>query len=276
MGDMDDGQHGRLLFDVHTHHPEKTAQGAKHEFVASGFSLESNEEVMAFARAHPCFFSLGLGPQEIQRKEKYPDLQKAVSEAEKQMEKAKADPLLSKKFVAIGEVVLDKHWGKTAEERERQFAAFERMISLAGRMMLPLIIHSRDAESECIRQLLAAKALHAAGEGRTASAGAREAAAQAPPFRVLMHCFGGKLEEAKMAADAGWLISIPPRPNSERKKIIKELPLSSLVVESDAPYIGKRSEDALKSAEMIARYREMGLEDVLEATGRNARRFFGL
>lgn len=252
---------GSRLFDVHTHHPQQTAMGAKHAFVASGFSFESNEEVMAYARTHGCFFSLGLGPQEIQRKEKYPDLEESITQVEKQMEKAKEDPLLSKKFVAVGEVGLDKHWGKTTEERERQFAAFERMISLAGRLSLPLVIHSRDAESECIRQLLAAGHLRAASGGQ---------------IRVLLHCFGGKLEQAKMAADAGWLVSIPPQPNADRKKIIKELALSSLVVESDAPYIGKRSGDALKSAEMIARYKEMKLEDVLAATAQNARKFFGV
>ncbi len=260
------------LFDVHTHHPEKTADGAKHAFVASGFSLESNEEVMAFMRGRapsspPCFFSLGLGPQEIQRKEKYPDLEKAISEMEKQAEKAKKDAALSRSFVAIGEVGLDKHWGKTSGERERQFLAFERMITLAGKLSLPLIIHSRDAESECIRQLLAAQALHAAGASSPASG---------RPMRVLMHCFGGKLEQAKQAAEAGWLISIPPQPNSERKKIIKELDIASLVIESDAPYIGKTSEDTMKSAEMIARYRGMDVQMALGQTAENARRFFGI
>ncbi len=266
--DMTDGERnmaddGRetILFDVHTHHPAQTTDGAKHAFVAAGFSLESNEEVISFSREHGCFFSLGLGPQEIQRKEKYPDLEKAISEMEKQAEKVKADAVLSRHFVAIGEVGLDKHWGKTSEERERQFLAFERMINLAGKLSLPLIIHSRDAEEECIRQLLATQALHAASSKK---------------LHVIMHCFGGKLEQARRAVDAGWLISIPPQANSERKKIVKELPLSALVVESDAPYIGKKSWDALKSAEMIARYKEMKVEEVLEATAKNARRLFSI
>ncbi len=260
------------LFDVHTHHPEKTAEGATHSFVASGFSPESNEEVMAFARARSqpgpadpgpsrIFFSLGLGPQEIQRKEKYPDLEKGIQQVEAQADQARSDPSLSRFFVAIGEVGLDKHWGKSDEERERQFVAFERMIALAGRLSLPLIIHSRDAEEECINQLLAASHLHAASGKK---------------FHVLMHCFGGNLEQAKRCADAGWLVSIPPQPNSERKKIIKALDISSLVLESDAPYIGKTSADALQSAEMIARYKGMELEKVLDATAENAREFFGI
>ncbi len=243
------------LFDVHTHHPEKTTAEAggipSHSFVASGFNRESNEEVIAFSRAHGCLFSLGIGPQEIQRTEKYPDLEGAISEVEKQLAGVHADPALSRRFVAVGEVGLDKHWGKTTEDRERQFFAFERMISLAGKLGRPLVIHSRDAENECFRQLHAAHC-----------------------EKVIMHCFGGKLEEAKRCADAGWLISIPPQANSERKKIIKALGISSLVIESDAPYIGKMSADALKSAEMISRYKEMKLEDVLGATAGNARNFF--
>ncbi len=256
------------LFDVHTHHPEKTTIGAKHSFVASGFSHESNEEVIAYSRKTGCLFSYGLGPQEIQREDRYPDLEKAIGAIEKQVENAMADAALRNRLVAIGEVGLDKHWGKTTAERERQFLALERMITLAGRHSLPLIIHSRDAESECIRQLLAAQALHASGGPRPS------AVAHASGLRIIMHCFGGKLEEAKLAANAGWLISIPPQANSERKRIIKALPIESLVVESDAPYIGKTSEDTMKSAEMIARYKEMELEDVLKKTAENARKIF--
>ena len=92
---------------------------------------------------------------------------------------------------------------------------------------------------------------------------------------AIMHCFGGKLAQAEVAAGAGFLISIPPQPNSERKKIIKSLPISSLVVESDAPYIGKTSADAMRAADMISRYKEMRLEEVLEMTAANARGFFG-
>jgi len=249
------------LFDVHTHHPEKSTANATHAFVASGFSPESNKEVMEYSRAHGGYFSLGLGPQEIQRADRYPDLEKGISEMEKQVEHAMADAALRGRLVAIGEVGLDKHWGKTAQERERQFVAFERMITLAGKHSLPLVIHSRDAEEECIRQLLAASHFHGASGNK---------------LRVILHCFGGKLEQAKMAADAGWLISIPPQPNAERKKIIKALDISSLVVESDAPYIGKMSADAMGAAEMIARYKGMEVEKVLEATDHNARRFFGI
>lgn len=241
------------LFDVHAHHPEKWGASATHQFCASGFSFESNAELIRLA---PTFsrgvFSLGLGPQEIQRAEKYPNLEAGISAVEKQVASALASPILRARFVAVGEVGLDNHWGKTPDERERQFSAFERMIALAKKNSLPLVIHSRDAEKECIQQLLAANCT-----------------------RVLLHCFGGTLAQAQVAAAAGWLISIPPVPTSERKKIIRDIPIASLVLESDAPYIGKTSaHGAWKSAQMVAQYKGLAPDDVVRQTSKNANLFF--
>jgi TatD DNase family protein len=205
--------------------------------------------------------AIGLGPQEIQRADRYPDLEAAIAQVEEQARTVRAHPALSSRLVAIGEVGLDNHWGKLPDERSRQFAAFERMIALSRSLDLPLVIHSRDAEGDCIKQLLAADHLHSS--------------ASSARLRVLMHCFGGSLEQAQTCAAAGWLISIPPVPSKERKKIIAALPLSSLVVESDAPYIGKESGlGALKSAEMIAKYQGAPVEEVVRATAQSAQAFF--
>lgn len=252
------------IFDVHAHHPAAWGRQAVHRFCAAGFSPSSNQDVISAIASCPTgFMALGLGPQEIQRADRYPDLEAAILQVEEQARTVRAHPTLSPKLVAIGEVGLDNHWGKTPQDRQRQFAAFERMIALARELHLPLVIHSRDAEGDCLKQLLAADHLHSS--------------TSASRLRVLMHCFGGSLEQAQTAADAGWLISIPPVPSKERKKIIAALPLSCLVLESDAPYIGKESGlGALKSAEMIAKYRGVPLEEAVQATAQNAQKFFGL
>ncbi len=244
-----------LVFDVHAHHPASWGRQAAYRFCAAGFSPSSNTDVISAISSCPRgWLALGLGPQEIQRADRYPNLEEAISAVEEQARTLRAHPTLSSKLVAIGEVGLDNHWGKTPADKERQFTAFERMISLSRELNLPLVIHSRDAEKECIQQLLASGSKH-----------------------VLMHCFGGTLEQAKICADAGWLISIPPVPSKERKKFIAALPLSSLVVESDAPYIGKESGiGALKSAELISKYTGLPLEEVVSATAQNAQKFFGL
>jgi len=239
------------LFDVHTHLLEGEIS---HYFVASGYSAKTNENVMRKILQYDSgYFSLGLAPQEVQREEICPDVRMAVQEFEKQLKYAVSSPELKKKLVAIGEVGLDRHWGKTEAQRERQFEAFEKAALIAKKENLPLVIHSRDAEKECMRFL------DAAGYKK-----------------VLMHCFGGKLEDALAAQEMGWLISIPPRKNSERKKIIKGLSLENLVLESDAPYIAKNNGGALESAKMIAEYREMGLEKVLQKTFENAKNFFNV
>jgi len=241
------------LFDAHTHFHEGMDEG--HSFVLSGYSFKSNMLAMQkVANLKNAYFSLGLGPQEIQRSDIYPDLQKSIDEIISQMNFASKDSSLSKKFVAIGEVGLDSHWGKSTEHKERQFEAFEKMISISKKLNKPLVIHSRDAEKECIQQLHAADCK-----------------------KVMMHCFGGKFSDAKICADAGWLISIAPQKNSQRKKIIKSLPLESLVVESDAPYIAKTSAAGARlGAKMIAEYRQISEQEASDATFANAKRLFGI
>jgi len=219
-------------------------------FVLSGYSHKSNLEVLQkVSSLKNAYFSLGLGPQEIQREELYPNLDESISSIIKQAE----SQMSNSKFVAIGEVGLDSHWGKTPTHKDRQFDAFEKMIGLAKHLDKPLVIHSRDSERECITQLLAADCK-----------------------KVMMHCFGGKLEDAKRAVDAGYYISIPPIKNKDRKKIIRQTDLDYLLIESDAPYLAKKSTDALNSAKMISEYKGLELDVVLDATFENAKHLFSI
>ena len=240
------------LFDSHSHFHREMCEGQA--FVLSGYSSKSNFEAMEkVLEQDKAYLSLGLGPQEIQREDLHPDLNSGIFEVEQQIESALLDSKLKKRFVAIGEVGLDSHWGKTPGHKLRQFEAFTQMISLAKKHSLPLVIHSRDAEKECIQQLLASNCK-----------------------KVMMHCFGGSLEQAKICAGAGYFISIPPVRHKERKKIIREIDLEHLLVESDAPYLGKKSTDAYESAKMIAEYKDAPLDAVLEQTFENAKKLFGI
>ncbi len=241
------------LFDVHLHHPKTTVlapPGTSLKFVASGFSPATNAEVMEYSKNNASFFSLGLAPQDVIRAENpdalFDDLKAKVAEA-------KANPALSPRFVAIGECGLDHHWAKNENEKEEERRIFSQVIEFAKSINKPLVIHSRDAEGDCI------KMLH-----------------DASCKKALLHCFGGSLEQALLASSYGWLVSIPPVPSKERKKIITALPISSLVVESDAPYIGKMSSDTLKSAEMVAKYKGISIGECLSATYANACAFFGV
>jgi TatD DNase family protein len=103
-----------------------------------------------------------------------------------------------------------------------------------------------------------------------------------------MHCFGGTLEQAQRYVAAGFLVSLAcvvtyPK-NEEARRIARELPLDSLVIETDSPYLppqefrGRRNEPAyvVAAAKAIAEARGIAFDEVAAATTANAERLFGV
>jgi TatD DNase family protein len=121
------------------------------------------------------------------------------------------------RLVAIGEVGLDYWLAKTEAEREQQRTIFERFIDLALEFDLPLNIHSRSAGKDTISLLL--------------EKGAR---------RVQLHAFDGKAASALPAIEAGFFFSIPPSivRSRQKQKLVQQLPLEALLLESDSPVLG--------------------------------------
>jgi TatD DNase family protein len=161
-------------------------------------------------------------------------------------------------LVGLGEVGLDYYWVKDEKERQTQKRHFTEMAELSRELDLPLVVHSRDAEADCINILEGLK------------------------VEAIMHCFSGTIKEAERAVDAGCLISIPANVTyvGSRQKIAKAVPVESIVLETDAPYLapvkGQRNEPAnvLAAAKKIAEIKGLGLEQVREATTSAAKRFF--
>jgi TatD family hydrolase len=243
------------LFDAHCHlcdMPNFTLPESM-LCVTSGYSHESNLKNAQLVKADKTgriFCIMGIAPQTAQRIGNIEaELGKSISFI-RDCNSRKDETRL----VAIGEIGLDNHWGKTGEDRRRQKFCFEKMLELAGELHLPIVIQSRDAETEVLDAL--------ADSGWCS------------PF--LMHCFAGKLEEAERALNMGSLISIPPIKSKERKKIMRDAPLSSLLAETDAPYIGKTLNDINLSLQMIAEAKGTGLGEAAEATYENARKFFAI
>jgi TatD DNase family protein len=104
----------------------------------------------------------------------------------------------------------------------------------------------------------------------------------------VMHCFGGSLGQALDYVAMGFLISIPCSvtypANEQGRRLAREVPLDSLLVETDAPYLppqshrGRRNEPSLVPAAVkaIAAERSLPPEAVAGATSANAARVFGL
>jgi TatD DNase family protein len=213
-------------------------------FVTCGYDLTSSRANLEIAKRHPghVWAVAGLAPQGALKASRE-DLQIILS-----FIRDNADSI-----VAIGEIGLDYKWAKTDAEKRRQMETFEAQILLAKELDLPVVIHSRLAEKQCIEKL-----------------------SEMGCERVMQHCFGGDAELAQHAADAGHYISIPPLRAKERKKVIKAVELDLLLAESDAPAIGKEPISALEAAAMIAEIKGVERADVDCELEANCRRLFKL
>jgi TatD DNase family protein len=164
------------------------------------------------------------------------------------------------KLAAIGEVGLDFWVVKEASGKELQKEILKGFISLSRELDLPLNIHSRSAGRHAVALLLE--------HGAT---------------RVQMHAFDGKASAALPAVEAGFFFSIPPSVvrSRQKQKLVKHLPLSCLLVETDSPVLGpdpkQRNEPAniTLAVEAITELKSTAEDEVLAAVCENTRRLYG-
>lgn len=170
--------------------------------------------------------------------------------------------LEQKKFIAVGEIGLDYHWDLTY--KEQQIEAFEQQIDWALQYDLPIVIHSRESTQDCI-DIVAKK--------------------QNGNLRGIFHCFGGTIEEAKQIIDLNMYMGIGgvvTFKNSKLSKVIEEVGMNNLVLETDAPYLaptpyrGKRNESSYTPliAEKLAEVTGRPIEEIGKITTDNADKIF--
>jgi TatD DNase family protein len=102
----------------------------------------------------------------------------------------------------------------------------------------------------------------------------------------VIHCFSGDFKMAAACIDMGFFISIPGTITFKNASILQDVvmkvPLESILIETDAPFLapvpfrGKRNEPAYVRyvAEMIAEIKKVPLETVALVTTINAKRLF--
>lgn len=164
------------------------------------------------------------------------------------------------RLLAIGEVGLDYWTAKEESDRELQREIFCGFIDLSLDLDLPLNVHSRSAGRYAVELLL--------------EHGAR---------KVLLHAFDGKVASGLPAVEAGYFFSIPPSVirSRQKQKLVKQLPLSCLLVETDSPVLGpsagERNEpaNAVISIDTIAELKKVSRAEVIEAVFNNTLRLFG-
>lgn len=170
------------------------------------------------------------------------------------------------KVVAIGECGLDFFHIDKAGDFERQKKLFLDQVEFAIKYDKPLMIHVRDAYAELLDILEPMKREH--GE----------------KLRGNIHFFAGDISTAKRFLDLGFTLSFTGviTFTHDYDEVIKFAPLSSIMSETDAPFVapvphrGKRNEPSYVRfvAEKIAEIRGEEPGKVEHALVSNAHRFF--
>jgi TatD DNase family protein len=172
------------------------------------------------------------------------------------------------KVVAIGEIGLDFY--RDQAPKEIQLQIFREQLQLAGEYGLPVIVHSRQAESETLDIL---------------SEWAVTRPKDSPPPGVL-HSYSGDEPTAKRAITLEFFLGITGpvtfRNAVQLHELVTALPLTNLLIETDAPFLtphphrGDRNEPAFVRhvAEKIASLKNLPLEQVSEITTANAAQLF--
>jgi TatD DNase family protein len=221
--------------------------------VGGGGPVEASEQALELARSLPFVRSTaGIHPHDAK------DFDEAT-------EARVAALLEARECVAVGETGLDYHYNHSPAAVQRD--ALARHIALARRCDKPIVLHCRDAEAD-LREVLSSEAPGG--------------------IRGVVHCFTGSYDDACWYIEFGLVVSfsgILTFPKSDAMRdTAKKLPLDRLMVETDSPYLapaphrGKRNEPAFvaRVAECLAEVQRIPLENVLEATGRNAASIFDL
>lgn len=165
--------------------------------------------------------------------------------------------------VAIGETGLDFFYENSPRDTQRN--VFREQLELAVRLNLPVIIHSRDADSETIEILKDVR-----------------------PKRGVVHCFTGGEPLAECVLDLGLMISFSGiltfNTADSIRSIAKNVPSGRLLVETDSPYLapvpyrGQRNEPSfvVETAARLAAVRGTSIEALATQTSRNFSELFDL
>ena len=165
---------------------------------------------------------------------------------------------------AIGEIGLDLYWDKSTLPFQQE--AFRIQAPWAKDLNLPIVIHCREAFSELFELLDELKD---------------------DKLRGILHCFTGNIEQARRAIDLGFYLGIGgvvTYKNSGLDKVVKEIDLAHLVLETDAPYLspvpfrGKPNESSYLRyvAEKVADLHQVSIEEVAVVTTQNSVNIFGV
>lgn len=223
--------------------------------VSVGVDRKSHPDIVKISeKFENVFHTVGLHPHDaIDWEESYSDFIRSASK--------------HPKCRAVGEIGLDYHYDHSP--RDVQIRVFETQAELALELNQPIVIHSRDAESDLLPRL---------------AAYAKRVKSGTPIGAI--HCFTGTMDFGKACIDLGFVISFSGiltfKTAEDLRECAKVFPLDRLMVETDSPYLapipfrGKKCEPSMvkHTALKIAELKNVSLEEVARSTAKNARALF--
>lgn len=222
------------------------------KIICSAYNLLSSQQAVDLSkRFNQVYANVGIHPENVEE---------WSAETIKNLENLSKNS----KIVAIGEIGLDYYWRQDTKEKQKQI--FVDQINLANKLNLPIVVHSREAMGDTIEILKNNR----------------------PNKESLLHCYSGSVESAKILMDLGFSFSFGGVVTFSNAKtaveVVKSLPIEKILLETDCPYLtpvpfrGKRNEpkNVVYVADMIARIKNMTIEEVAEKTTENAKRLFGI
>lgn len=253
--------------DTHTHLFSDNFANDIHEVIASckeknitglylpNIDLASVKGMEELTDTYPgfCFPMMGLHPGSVNAD--YRNVLKALYTLLKER---------PERYAAVGEIGTDLYWDKTFE-REMEIA-FREQIGWALEFDKPVVIHSRETLDWNIGIV-------------------KEEKKKNPQLRGVFHCFNGTLEQAHEIATLGFYMGVGgviTFKNGGVDKVMAEVPLEWLVLETDSPYLapvpyrGQRnsSEYIPLIGQKLAEVKDMELQEIARITTENARRLF--
>lgn len=253
-----------MIFDTHAHYDDEQFDTDREELlgtmeaggvgtiVDAGSTLESWDKILELTERYPFIYgAIGVHPDEVG----------TLDEAG--MERM-AELLDREKIVAAGEIGLDYYWDKENHDIQKHW--FIRQLELAREKQMPVIIHSREAAADTMEIMKK----------------------HAGDLTGVIHCYSYSAEMAKEYVKMGYYIGVGGVVTFKNARKLKEtveaVPLSSIVLETDCPYLapvpfrGKRNSSLYLSyvAEEIARIKQVSPEEVTAQTWQNAKDLYRL
>ncbi|KAL9098125.1 MAG: hypothetical protein Q9163_006155 [Psora crenata] len=261
------------------------------KFMVTGSDLKQSENAIALAEQYPgvCYATVGVHPCSAKAFQHYPG---GPSKLLEELEHLAIDAKARGAATAFGEIGLDYDRLYLAD-KDQQLQYFEAQLELAVKVQLPLFLHSRAAGAD-FERLLTPRLPYL-------------------PRRGLVHSFTGTMIEMQNLVALGLDIGVNgcSMKTDENIEVVKAIPLDKLQIETDGPWCEMRSSHASARykdsapalpkavkkekwqkdymvkgrnepvsishvAHVVAKAKEIPIEDVCNAAWTNSVQMFGL